>query len=584
MSASASWSLPSSPSHRLYLELEGELEYLADNDPKAAMVLFRAVAETDFWFFQKYVTSLGSFRIRDKGHPRFGGLYVDEPWFFDRMREVQEDFEARRNRVWYKWFRFSFKTTSICKNGSLWILARDAMETIAIFTHKVSQVGESMGGDLLDEVKSNRVLADHWPQFRKLKEASVERITLDRDPGPKEPSISIHPVLGSATSGHYTRIFNDDVTNDVIIESKQLIRKVDKQLNRQEPLRHDDTPIVFLGTVWGGNDPMVTREREGWFEKISHQPAFLPGNIPQLRSKLFFDDKRRGIRDEFEWNAQYMLRIVAKGTRYFRDEWKRSYPYKPKDTAISVGGQIAMIVDPAGGGEDSDFTTVRVFAPGFDRNVYSLDLWREHMDEVGLEDLLFGAQKDSPGHFPTEGLVPRWQKVDRSLVIWVEEFGASIWVKTLRREAERRDISITIRELPKLQRPKSDRIRFLQAPYREGKILEPVFEMKADPASGIFGWSGGYGHGSADDPRDTLLQYYQDEFELWSLAEENSSADNDDCLDSLAWIFQPEVIERLAWPFYPGDLSAMGMLGGSPYSWGRETEGVSPSSVSWMAY
>lgn len=538
------------------------------------MILFRAVAETDMWFFNKYVCSLGSFRIKDKAHPRFGGLYVDEPWFFDRTREVQEDFEARRNRVWYKWFRFSFKTTMVAKNGSLWLLSRDELETIAIFTHKIQQVGESMGGDLLDEIKGNETLRNHWPQFRKLAEASDTRITVDRGIGPKEPSISVMPVLGSATSGHYTRIFNDDVTNDVIIESKQLIRKVDRQLNRQEPLRHDDTPVVFLGTVWGGNDPMVTREKEGYFTKISEQPAFLKGNVPQLRSAEYFQDKRKGIRDEFEWNAQFMLRIVARGGRYFRDDWRRFYQGNPRDMAVAMGSSICMVLDPAGGDEDGDFTTLLVAALGYDRNLYEVDFWREKIGLTDMEDLLFGVLPDhlaseESAWKPKEGLIPRWKKVDRNLVLWVEEFGASAWLQTLKKEAKARKIEVTIRELPKLNRPKASRIRFLQSPYRDGRIFVPA---------------AGFGHGSIGDKRDTLTQFWEDEYSLWSLSDESSAYGtvNDDCLDPRAWLFQPEVIERLAWPFVPGGVF---MPGDSPHSLnGNSSGGVLPSQVSWVAY
>lgn len=575
-----SWSLPSSPHHKLYKELEAELDYLSDADPREAMLLFRATAETDLWFFQKFVCSLGSFRIKDKSHPRFGGLYVDEPWFFDRMREVQEIIETRQNRVWIKWFRFSFKTTAVAQNGSLWILARDEMEAIAIFTHKVQQVGESMGGVILDEIKTNTILQDHWPQFRKLKEASDTRITLDRAAGPREPSLSILPILGSATSAHYTRIFNDDVTNDVIIESKQLIRKVDRQLNRQEPLRHDDTPIVFLGTVWGGNDPMVTREREGYFTKISHHPALLAGNVPQLRSKEFFMDKKRGIRDDFEWNAQYMLRIVSRGGRYFRDDWRRFYRYTSQQIAVAMGSSVGIVIDPAGGEEDSDFFTILVTCFGFDRNFYNLDFWREReLGETDVEDILFGTTStaEADNWKPRDGLIPRWQKIDRHLVVWVEEFGASAWLKNFRREAKLRKVEVTFRELPKLNRSKPSRIRFLQGPYRDGRIFDPLPKTMG----GV-----GFGHGSKDDDRDTLDQYHEDEYSLWSLAEDNTAYGtvNDDGLDPRAWLVQPEVIERLAWPFIPGGgLPSLGWPH-SPDLGGSSSGGVMPSQVSWRAY
>ena len=227
-------------------------------------------------------------------------------------RGCKRTLEARRNRVWYKWFRFSFKTTMVAKNGSLWLLSRDELETIAIFTHKIQQVGESMGGDLLDEIKGNETLRNHWPQFRKLAEASDTRITVDRGIGPKEPSISVMPVLGSATSGHYTRIFNDDVTNDVIIEIETThpkSRPPAQPAGTAPPRRH---PCRFPGNRQGrqrsDGDP-----REGRLLHEDQRAAGLPEReraaAPIRRSTL--QDKRKGIRDEFEWNAQFMLRIVA---------------------------------------------------------------------------------------------------------------------------------------------------------------------------------------------------------------------------------------------------------------------------------
>lgn len=585
--------LPSAPDSKLYREMEAELEWLADNDPKEGQILLAGAAELDFWFWNKYVMSVGSFRIRDRNHPRYGALYVDEPFFFDRAREVQEDFEGRRDRVWYRWFRFSFKTTMIVKGGSLWLLARNPQETIGIWTHKVTQQGEGMGQDILSEIRENRTLQDHWPCFRNLKEASGTRITVDRELGPKDPSISVRPILGSSTGGRFTWMFVDDAVEEKIIESKELTRKVDRQIARLFPLKADDAPVMFIGTIWGTQDPMLLRERDGFFAKVSHQPCFLPGNVPQLRSKEFFLDLRSGMKtatkDDFEWQTQLMLRLVPRGNRYFKPEWFRYYAEKPRQIAAAMGGGpdmagwLEIVIDPAGGEEDSDFTTLRVTALGMDGNMYHLDLWRERIDLIGMYDLLFGvgpaelldaenelARMLAAGGLQ-QGIVRYWQPLCRDLVVWVEEFGASAWKKALRKEAERRKIEVEIKELPKLNRSKPSRIRFFQLPMREGKNVFPA---------------AGFGHGSIDDRRDTLAQMKEDEYELWSLNPDLTASGtmNDDVLDNFAWSWQEEMVERIAWPVV---MAGHGGEAGWPYgssAGGEGGAGVMPGSVSRWVY
>lgn len=587
MSVPTTWRLPHSPTHRLYTELVAELDFLSTDDPHAAMVLFRAVAEVDFWFFCKYAMSLGSFRCKERDSPFFGGLYIDHPWLFERNREVQDDFEARRDRVWYRWHRFSFKTTMILKCGTIWCLARDSSETIGVWTHKVTQTGEGMGEDFLQEIQQNQVLQDHWPQFRNLQEANGARITLSRELGPRDPSISVRPILGSSTGGRFSRMFCDDVIEEKIIESKQLVRKVDRAIARLFPLKGDDTPLSFLGTIWGSQDPMLKREKDNYFSKVSHHPCFDKKGNPTIRSRTFFLDQKKGMRtaakDDFEWESQFMLRLVSRGGRYFLDAWCRYYNYTPEQIARAMGSSVTIIIDPAGGGEDADYFTIRVAALGFDRAVYNLDLWREQeLGETDVEDILFGVREENRDETsawkPNDGLIPRWQKVDRHLVVWVEEFGASAWLRTLKKEAKARKIEVTIRELPKLTRSKASRIRFLQTPYREGRILDPVPVSKGGK---------GFGHGSKDDKRDTLDQYFEDEYSLWSLAEDLTAYGtvNDDMLDPLAWMFQPEMIDRLAWPFYPGAPDGGGL--GWPHSdnlTGGSGGGVPASQASWIAY
>lgn len=566
---SGKWHLPDSPQSKDYRELLAMIEAERRRDVKKAMAWFAAVAESDFWFWQKYVMSLGQLTIGDPDHPRKGKLYVDEPWFFDRMREVQEDFVTRRSNVLYQWFRFSFKTTAVTKGGCLWFTAQDPQATTAIFTHKLEQSGESMGVDILSEVQNNRVLQAHWPQFRKLEEASDTRITVARQAGPREPSISLYPIQASATSGHFKYIFLDDAVTDTIIDSPPLIRKVERQLSRMIPLQHDDTLVYWVGTPWGEQDPIVKRAKEGRFSRVSHHPGILPGNRPQLRSLSFFLKWKRDMLDH-DFASQILLKVVPRGDRYFRPEWLRTYRGEPE--TIAKGCRIHIVLDSAEGGESSDFDVVRVYAFTPDRKRRVLDLWRERLGVVGLLDLLLGIEPGDEVHpwkdwLPEGGLVRRWLKVDPNLKIWVEPYRTRDFVNVFRRDLKRREdwrgksVSIDIFSPPKgigVVRKKERRIEQLQPDYKAG-----VYEYP----------EAGFGHASftTDDFRDTFVQFKEDEYTVWT---RDGETENDDMLDNEAWLSQPWV--TMAYPEAPAEEEDRGRFGRH-----ESTASVSWASASW---
>lgn len=549
--------LPPSPDHRIYRGLLAEIEALWTHSPKEAMALFRAQAEEDFWFFQKFCTSLGRFVIQDKAHKRYGKLWIDEPWMFDRAREVQHDLQNRTHGVFYNWARGFFKTCMIVRNGSLWILARDPQETIFVFTHKVDQTGESMIGEILMEIETSEALQMHWPQFRQpLPESSGSRITLHREPGPREPSVSIHAILQSAASGHPTRIFVDDAVTDKTVESKQILEKTERQMERLAALRQDITPIVWIGTVWDEDDPNMRFLKKDRFTRRS----FHPGRDKKtgewiLRSEKFFKEQRNGM-SSYEFSCQVLLEPVAKGTAYFDMGWRRYYTGSPREEAH--GKRIHIFCDLAKGTAE-DYTIIRVLGLGADKLRYELDLYRERMGLADFMDFLFGMEPEElkrEENFwkPRVGVVPLWKQRDANLVVWIEEFGASAWVQAVKMEMERRKFRFRVRELSSNRR-KESRIAALQVPYRNGEFLYP---------------ERGFGHGSKGDPRDTMEQFFQDEYRLYSYGGEGVL--NDDMLDTEAWCVQPEVAILMPFPD-PMGMDIYGLSPGDPHyqSWERDS-------------
>lgn len=566
MSRPKRWQLPPSPDSPLYREIIATIEEESARDPRSGMAWFAAVAETDLWFWQKYVMSTGKFRINERSHKNYGKLYVDEPWFFDRMREVQEKADQRLTRCLWQWFRFSLKTTSITKGGSLWLLAKDPAHTVAIFTHKIDQAGENMGQDILDEVKGGKILQAHWPQFRQLKEATPTRITVDRPPGPREPSISLYPMMSSATSGHFKTILVDDAVTDSIIDSPPLLRKVDNQISRLAPLQHDDTMLWFIGTPWGKGDPVFERQQKGdYFNYVSRQPGILPGNVPQLRSLKFFLGWKKEMLDH-HFQAQILLRVVPRGEQYFREEWIRHYNQPPEQAAR--GCRIHAILDTAEG-EGDDFTVVRIIGTTADRRRRNLDLWREKIGMMDLFDLLLGpepGEENLPQNAwkPKKGILARWKPIDPDLAVWFEPYRTKDLIAAFRKEMLRRGRTYQVRVFPrpKLSGPKGKkrRIALLQADYRNGVIEYPI---------------NGFGHGShaGSDPdtRDTMQQFIGDEYSQWTY---DGEADNDDMLDTEAWPAQPG--GGLSYPD-PAEAAEQGGI----WAFRREAEVVSYRQASW---
>jgi hypothetical protein len=540
------WKPPSRPDHPDYREILALIEAERRRDPVKAMAWFAAVAESDLWFFQKHVMPLGGLKINDTRNRYHGKLVVDVPWFFDRMREVQDDFDNKRSDVAYMWARGTFKTTAITQGGTMWILSKNhpsactcgacpVPDTIAIFTHKVQQVGQAMVSLLTGQVKRNRVLADHWPQFRNPQASQGYSFTIDRGEGPKEPSVSVHPILASAASGHYSHIIVDDGVTEEIARSQNECRKVEEQLSYIQPLGKEGTCYIYVFTPYGEMDPMWKRVKsKKFFSRVSRQPAFNEHNEPVLYSAKYYAEKKRKMEEQF-WESQFMLRIIPKGGASFRREWLRRYRMGMKEAGR--GCRIHIIVDVAEGKPDSDYTTVRVYGFTADKKRRALDLWRENMGLTDTADLLFGVMpgdENLPGNEwkPAGGLVRFWQKIDPELDVSVEEVGATGFAETFRREMAHRKrmdpaaVWCTVRSL-RSQRKKENRIAKLQPEYRNG-----AFEYPDDAV--------GFGHGSftTNDTRDTLEQFIDDEYKLWTLSGETA---NDDMLDGEAWTVQPEV-------------------------------------------
>lgn len=545
--AGFSWRPPSSPDSKLYKELLGFVDGLKASgrpeDVRLGMAWFRAACEVDFYLWQWKVMSLGKLKIKDRGHKRLGHLWVQEPWFFDRMREVQEIFERRYSPALIQWARHLFKSSAIQKGGILWFLAADSTTTHSVTTQKESKTGVRFGKDLMVEIENNAVLQAHWPQFRDCPEMSTNQITVNRPPGIREASFALYGILSSAASGHFTHQWYDDVV-DPEERSPVVHAEIDSRLSMAAFTGSDDTMRVFIGVPSCDLDAVEKRKKQGNFfhpKGLSAHPGILPGGVYPMRTKAFYDKMKQETRED-HFASQVLLQIIPPGSRYFRREWVRRFNMTREQAA--QGARIHILVDPAEGKRDaskkklSDFLVIRVYAFTFDRRRRALDIWRERIGLADALDLLFGPlpdEEDPDGemdwkriHCGATGLVGKWKPFDPNLTLWIENVGASQFDATLRREMRQRKKanplapSCTIREL-RSNVMKEQRIANGQPDYRAG-----VFEYPAH----------GFGHGSftTKDLRDTMDQFIEDELLQWTLKGETLF---DDMLDLEMWTSQP---------------------------------------------
>jgi len=517
----------------------------AESDPKLARMKRRSLAEEDFYFYLHEISSLRSFAIKDAAHPRVGGLWIDEPWLFERAREIQDDVEQQRKDVFYNWARFCFKTTLVTVHLTIWELLKDPLLTFLILTHQVRGVGDAMVNAIADELQKNPLLREHWPD--RLCEdprdyplwKTGEAITIKRPHGPVEASVTVAGILNPPVSRHFGRIIGDDcVVGDTVLTPYQ-IDLTDERMRETTALQAEATQRRWVGTIWDADDPHMRRVKNGTFSLRRYHPAFLRDDgsadfaniaemeaygIAQLRSKPFFVNWAKDL-GEYGAACQLQQIPVAKGRQSFDLGWVKYYEKSP--AAERVGKNVYFFVDPAGDEDGSDMTTLHVRGLGADRLRYALDLWREPSLPLGeFLDLLFR-------------LHALWQP----LVVFMEEYNNTGPYQAVIREQATRSYRFPVQRLPKLHRPKPARIQLLQPLYQRGEIWYP---------------RDGFGHGSRGDVRDTMLQFFRDEYGLWTPLKK--SVRYDDALDAEAWSEQPEVRALLRFPqvytrFQPGTVT-----------------------------
>lgn len=556
------WLLPERLDDPRYLRLYRALEELPGEDSVALAAL---VAEQDFYFFCRHITSFGKYTIRDEDHPRVNCLWVDEPDIFELCRQIQYVREKKFRDAGFFHARFTFKTTLIVANETLWDLVRNPQLTTALITHKVEATGDSIFAGFTTELESNPAYHQHWPHIfpqekKDFPEFTGTSITVKRKPGPREPSISIHPSTRLPTGTHYDRIKEDDLVVRETVEKPEHIAKADGVREDATALGKADTPYWSVGTIWQDGDTNHKWIAEKKFNYLSVRGSFIlpPGEvwtagtrtdnlIPWMYSREFWEHWRKRL-GPYKFSCLCMQSPIAKADQVFDPEWRRTYAHPPKREWSGTNEMRYLIIDPAGTErgivDENDFWVWRVIDLRADRNVYSVDLWRERCNFKVALDMTFALMK-------------YW----KPKVAFCEEFGAQNVISPMRMAMEDRGFHFDLRKLPDLKLSKRQRIENLQVAYAAGRCFDP---------------QDGFGHGSGPrfvdrflirsgqildrppslevrDERDTLRQFVEDEYKTWT----PNRRGFDDMLDTIAWPLQEGMRGRVQWPSTPKTSDAL---------------------------
>jgi len=545
--------LPESPQDPTYAAWLAEIEDAqAAGDEERAEDLFRLRCESDFFFYCWQASAMRNYRIKEPGHDHFGELWICEPVLFYVCREYQYNITFRVDDVFYNLSREMKKTTIVTIHGTCWETLCDSLMTTGLLTWKVDQVGEKMFLAIKAELESNQVLLKHWPdvlwQPGEVPTLWTNRkLSVKRDSGPQEPSVSIHGMDSLPSSFHVRRLKGDDCVTQDAIRTARSKREALRTLRRATALGTEDTLSMWVGTIWDPTDPNMQLLAEGFFRKRVLVPAFtmdppeyvndnelLERGTPNLHSRDFWANWVRKLgSDEAACQLQQLPR--AHGERQFETEWIHRAAYHDDPLAIRRGLNVYFILDQAGEGDEGDHFVIRVVGLGADHNYRALDLWRERgLKTEDLFFLLFGAEE---GQDPPAWVLDAWRVSEGLLVKWnprivyVEEYSTGLF-GSIRAEMNRRGFHFTLRKLPTIKkRSKEGRIKLLRLPYQRSEFLYPAR---------------GFGHGSRLNKNDTYTQYLNEEVAVW--IDDPDANECDGGLDSDAWLVQPETKNLFLFP------------------------------------
>lgn len=440
-----------------------------------------------------------------------GVMSAWHPWVYARCREVEREPDERLDL----WSRGHYKSTIITYAGVIQEILRDPEICICIMSFKAS-AAEVFSRQIMTAFEQNDILLKLFPDVlwadqpdRKGPVWSVGGWNVRRKGNRKENTLNTSGLVsGMRTGGHYDLlVYDDTVTIDSVVTPEMSERttgawSMSLNLGVTGRTRH-----WYIGTRYAVYDTYATmlergiRERRRVCVDETGEPVLLPRDE--------FERKKREMSAK-EWASQMMQSPLGEGELVFDPAWWQTYSVPPD--AASLNRYI--IADTATRkGRRNDYTAIWVVGLGRDRNFYILDFVRDKLSLSQRADALFS-------------LVEKWNP---ACVFW-EANGSRSDGEYIREKQEERGWRFRIVEIEQT-RPKEERIRWLEPPWRDGRIWMPS-RILYQTAEGQL--------------RDILRDFREHEWLVYP------SVVHDDGLDSLANLMHPDVRPLMHFPVAPG--------------------------------
>lgn len=491
------WLKPKDKAKRFYRDL---IDRALKHENKSVVVeVLRDLCRDDLFFLLAFV--LGR---RDMDIPTNENFNPE--WCFERCREVQESPDGHLDL----WSREHYKSSTITFGLTIQDILTDPEITVGIFSHK-REIAQDFLGQIKREFENNGILQKLFPDvlFENPRRDSPlwkqDSIIVKRKGNPKEATVEAWGLVDNQPTGrHFDLMVYDDVVTRESVATTEMIKKTTKAWEDSLNLTTAGGRIRYIGTRWSFQDTYKTIiDRKA--AKLRHRPGVSPDGTPLFWDREALEQKRNSMGAQ-TFACQILLNPSAAMESSFNLGWLKYWRPDPDTGRYNLTDlNLYIVVDPAGSKKKArDYTAMVVFGVGSDEVFRVIDMVKDKMNLDERVDELFS-------------LVRKY----RPLLVGYEKYGMQSDIEHIEYVQRKRNFVFNIQELS-VPVAKAERIAWLFAPFREGRIYLPESVVKRN-------WEG--------MEIDLVKDFIENEYGIYT----PGLTMHDDMLDCMANMFHPNL-------------------------------------------